>query len=116
MEKLKREIGYRPPPTLDNLKDRINVIANIGITQPPQPNFTTSIPMEVKDIIELQKTVSKKITKWIKDHPDFKWTRMCKSVGIDKGSFSRIINSEEPVFKLEHIPLIENKIKEYGYT
>lgn len=71
---------------------------------------------DIASILELQKLSSKNIALWIKSHPYFKWTRMCQSIGIDKGYFSRAINSESPSFKLEEIPAIEKELSNYGYN
>ncbi len=120
MERLKREIGYRPDSLRDLLKKNKDTEGENMDAAPEKPTDLTAkidtvIPIKVEDVLALQKLHSEKIVAWLKEHPDFKWTPMCKSLEIDKGYFSRTIRSKEPIFKLEHIVLIENKIKQYGY-
>lgn len=52
---------------------------------------------------------------WFKGHPYFKVAPLCKALGLDKGNFTRIINSEELSFPEKHISKIEEELKNYGY-
>lgn len=92
------------PAVLKEKKDEVD----IPIKNEPQTDTSSVI------IAELAK--SPKITKWINDHPLFKWGTMCDSLGIDKGNFHRILNSKEPKIKIELISPIENILKDYGYA
>ena len=69
----------------------------------------------IDDIPLLINTKSKKIISWIKSHPAIKWSLICKNVGIDKGNFQRILKSEKPNIKIEHIIKLEKELKKYGY-
>lgn len=71
-----------------------------------------------QEVPEIKKTVgdeSAKIVSWINDHIYFKWSSMCAVVGIDKGNFKRILESEKPVIKDEVVNKIEKILKRYGY-
>lgn len=95
MDKLKRQIGYIPPEK--------------KIT----PQTPVEKPATAQSIIEVGDAL--KITTWINTHPEFKWAAMCKKVGVSKGNFHRILQSENPNIKPEHIAQIKLILKEYGY-
>ena len=115
MEKLKRQIGYvagknNADPIEEALPIEDNIPATLVVENKEKAKF------DIPSILQLQASSSKSIAKWIKSHPYFKWTRMCQEIGIDKGYFSRAINSEYPSFKLEEIPAIEKELGNYGYN
>lgn len=58
---------------------------------------------------------AQKITDWIKTHPEFKWSAMCKKLEIDKGNFKRVITSITPKIKEDSLPGIEKFIAHYGF-
>lgn len=58
---------------------------------------------------------AKKITEWIKTHPEFKWSAMCLKLEIDKGNFQRVINSHVPKIKEDNMEPIEKFIANYGF-
>lgn len=54
---------------------------------------------------------------WINSHPFFKWSAMCKEIGIDKGNFQRILKSKSsPKISQEKVDKILIIIKKYGYA
>jgi hypothetical protein len=98
--RLNRQIGYiKPKESLD-----------LKISQ--EVKFEEITVSEIPDLIKLK---SKKITSWIKSHPAIKWSFICKSVGIDKGNFQKILKSDSPIIKIENIIKLEKELKKYGY-
>lgn len=82
---------------------------------------TDTVVSEVKEpdlsiLVDLQKTKSEKIVKWINSHREFKWGVMCTKLKIDRGNFQRTLKNEKPLIKVELIPQIENFLKTYGYA
>jgi len=56
------------------------------------------------------------VAKWINEHPYFKWSTMCRKIGLDKGNFKRTLESPEPSIPQKHLSQIVEIIKEYGYA
>lgn len=80
--------------------------------------FIKSVKEKVIEIQGVALSASKRsenIVKWIKGHPEFKWSAMCLKIGLDKGNFQRILKSDSPSIKEEHLPKIEEILKQYGY-
>jgi hypothetical protein len=113
MEPLKRKIGY-VKPEVQNIPQKVGEKSIIEEAIPAIISATKA-EVEIQALIQAEKDRPKKIVSWIKLHPEFKWSAMCKKVGIDKGNFQRILTSKDPVIKLELIPKIEEILKKYGY-
>lgn len=58
---------------------------------------------------------SNEIKAWFKEHPFFKIAPLCSAIGLDKGNFTRIINSANQHIPEKHISKIEEVLKNYGY-
>lgn len=102
MEKtLKREIGYKPEKTTKKATTT-PVVSKLEVKNTPV-------------VVEEAKSKAKEITTWLKSHPFFAWGRMCVALGIDKGNFQKILNSEKPSMSENNITKIENALKNYGY-
>jgi hypothetical protein len=56
------------------------------------------------------------IAQWIKSHEFFKWSGMCRKLGIAPGNFWRGINTENPVIPEKHLTPIIKTLKQYGYA
>lgn len=107
---MKRVVGYNPNKAIQPQKETL-------------PKKEVDAPIEKESaaiglgiVPELIKTKSKKIVGWINNHKEFKWGAMCKELKIDKSNFQRVLRSEVPEIKVNHIPKIENFLKRYGYV
>lgn len=58
---------------------------------------------------------SDQIKQWIKDHPYFKWSGMCRKLNIAPGNFSRVLQSETFLIPEKQIEVIEPILKDYGF-
>lgn len=66
--------------------------------------------MENKNI-----STQKSIISWIKAHPLFKWSAMCKDIGLDYGNFHRTMSTGYPTLKEPVIKKITKILSKYGY-
>lgn len=114
MEPLKRKILYVKP------KEKPSAIISFpsGVLVVPKSDEQTIRKLEnhpANADLPGRLEQSKKITDWIATHPEFKWSAMCKKLGIDKGNFQRSIKGKVPNIKQEFIRKIEQFLKDYGY-
>lgn len=72
--------------------------------------------IERPPITEIRHDTAKKIVEWINSHEMFKWSKMCLKIGIDKGNFARVLQSEDPIITEENKVKIIDIIKKYGYA
>lgn len=110
-KKLKRTIGYRPDSFPIKPKKDTHPLATVQ-----EPEITKESAVNILEVISGELGKVKKIVKWIKDHPEFKWGVMCNKIGIDKGNFQRMLKSDSPKIKIEFIPQIETFLTNYGYA
>lgn len=83
--------------------------------QPVPPKEAPKVPPAPQER-PVRGNQSQKIVKWLKDHDLFKATAMAESIGIDRGNFSRLLNSENPTISDENQLKIISIIKRYGYA
>lgn len=99
-KKLNRQIGFR--------SDR--KIATVNHPKWAKP----LIEQAVKE--KKEKDVPKQIVAWINERPLFKWSGMCRELGIDPSNFSRILQSTNPVIGPEMMAKILPVLREYGFS
>ena len=58
---------------------------------------------------------AKQVIDWLKSHPFFAWGRMCDHLGIDKGNFSRTLNTGTPGITEKNAAKIAGVISKYGF-
>ena len=80
--------------------------------KPATPPAQKSIPQ--KETVE--ENEFENIVAWHKSHPYFKWSAMCREVGIDKGNFKRILMAGKPMLSKAVVEKIISIIKKYGYA
>lgn len=57
------------------------------------------------------------IAEWIKTHPMFAYSTMCKELGLDPGNFYKWVLVKKPArIKPENVLKIEKILKNYGYS
>lgn len=102
---LKRQIGYKaaksaPKPTeKPSLKQKAENI--VGVAKKEVPVISSVTPQDVVD--------------WIIAHPLFKWSGMCRELGMNKGNFAVVIHSRVPKIKPEVLGKIIPVLTEYGF-
>lgn len=97
MQTTNRIIGYIKPKETEIIKKEVSIAINIS------------------DLINAEYAKIEKIKHWLNTHKMFKYTMMCKKIGIDKGNFKRELDKLNPKIKIELISKIENELKNYGY-
>lgn len=112
---MKRKIGYvAPAKEIKNKAVRTVVIVS-------KPDGSIQIPAKVaKAMINsplcAPAPTPEGVITWIKDHPLFKWSGMCRQIGIDAPNFSRTLTSEVPVIEPENLSKIVQIIESYGFV
>lgn len=112
---LNRQIGYIKPKVNNTTPKEVAPLPKLTKEIKENVHKATEVSVDILKILEVQKTKSLKIVKWINGHKKFKWGTMCLELGIDKGNFQRVLKSNAPEIKLELIPKIEENLKQYGY-
>jgi len=103
MEKTtKRKIGYKPP--------------QVGYDQHKKGSESPG-PCKVvfRHYEKPVKAMATRVIDWLKSHPFFAWGRMCDHLGIDKGNFSRTLNTGTPGITEKNAAKIAGVISKYGF-
>lgn len=73
-------------------------------------------PAKEKALAQKNDVSPERIFEWLKSHPYFKWSSMCKDLKIDKGNFARTMNALSPKLPDDVCVKITSVLKEYGYA
>lgn len=119
---LNRKIGYVPGLKVSDSSKKSVIVDNItvsdkrsGAPESVKKGLSLKVLKYLRENGPKQKPTSESIVKWINDHPFFKWSGMCVTLGIDKGNFGKILKDNPKGIKPEQLESIVSIIEEYGY-
>jgi hypothetical protein len=114
---LKRQIGFKPA-TPESYKGKKAAVIT-PVVKKTKAEVVKILPgqtITMASFATQKEVTAKQVVAWINAHPLFKWGGMCAEIGIHKGNFLKVIQSQEPKLKPEIVAKIVAVIGEYGFN